>query len=62
MSGGVGMLGGVPVWRAIAAERTSALLAGSEMNPTVAGFYTLLAFQRAGMLDGIHGSYVWAAF
>ena len=40
----VRVFGCVPIWRAVAAECYTALLAGSQMHPIVADFNALFAF------------------
>jgi len=44
MPGGVRVFAGVPIWRAVAAERYAALLARAKMDPMVADFHALFAF------------------
>ena len=42
----------VMVWRAVATERGSTCLAGPQMNPVVARFYALFAFETLRLFDG----------
>ena len=51
MAGGVGVLAGVPVRRAVAAKRDAALLAGAQMNPFVADLHALRAFAALRIFD-----------
>jgi hypothetical protein len=51
MAGGVRVFGGVPVWRAVAAKRDAALLAGPEMNPRIVDLHALHAFAAVRLLN-----------
>lgn len=51
MTGGARVFAGVLVWRAIAAQRDAALLAGAEMDPGRTGLYTFLALMAHGLFD-----------
>ena len=64
MPAGVRVFAGVPIWRAVAAERDAALLARAKMDPMVADFHALFAFltlrmfyrpNRLEMGAGCHG-------
>ena len=43
MPAGVCVFAGMPIWRAVAAERYAALLARAKMDPVVADLYALFA-------------------
>ena len=45
------VLAGVPIWRAIAAERDAACLAGPQMNPVRADLHAFFAFAALRLLD-----------
>ena len=49
----VRVLARVPVRRAVAAKRHSALLARAQMNPVAADLYALFAFAALRLLDGV---------
>lgn len=51
MPGCTGMFGGVAIWRAITAQRYSALLTSSKMNPTRPDFHAFAAFANFRLLD-----------
>ncbi len=44
MRAGVRVFAGVPIWRAVAAERDAAVLARAKMDPMVPDFHALFAF------------------
>jgi hypothetical protein len=48
------VLAGVPVWRAVAAERNSAFLAGPQMHPIVTDLHALHAFATLRLFDGLN--------
>jgi hypothetical protein len=52
MTGGAGVLGGVPVRRAVATERDPAFLTRAQMYPFIARFHALRTFANIGLLDG----------
>ena len=43
MPAGVRVFAGMPIWRAVAAERYAALLARAQMDPVIAHFHALFA-------------------
>ena len=45
------VFGGVPIWRAVAAERDAAFLAGPQMNPIVADLHAFFAFPALRLLN-----------
>ena len=51
MSGRVRVFGGVPIWRAVAAERDAAFLAGPQMHPVVADLHAFFAFPALRLLN-----------
>ena len=51
MAGRARMFAGVPVWRAVTAQRHSTCLARAQMNPVRTDLHTLLAFQTLWMFD-----------
>lgn len=44
MPAGVRVFAGVPIWRAVAAERDAACLTCAKMDPVIADFHALFAF------------------
>ncbi len=64
MPAGVRVFAGMPIWRAVAAERYAALLARAQMDPVIAHFHALFALltlrmfyrpNRFKMGAGCHG-------
>ena len=51
MSGRVRVFSGVPIWRAVAAERDAAFLAGPEMHPVCADLHAFFAFAALRLFD-----------
>src|ERR1700683_185012 len=62
MFAGVRVLARVTVRRAVAAQRSSTFLAGTQMHPPVAGLYALLAYTAFGMFYRSDGSKMHAGF
>ena len=54
MSGRVRVFSRVLIGRAVAATRTSALLAGAKVNPVRTDFHTVFAFFPLRMLDVVN--------
>jgi hypothetical protein len=52
MPGTVCVLAGVLVWRAIAAERNAAFLAGPQVDPLRPDLYAFFAFAALRLFDG----------
>src|SRR6266702_2702069 len=48
---GAGMFAGMPIWRAITAERDATGLARAQMNPVAAALHALCAFGALRLLD-----------
>jgi hypothetical protein len=51
MPGGVRVFGGMPVRRAITAERHATRLAGAQMDPLCADLHAFFAFEALRLLD-----------
>ncbi len=51
MRGFVRVFAGVTIWRAVAAERHAARLAGAQMDPGTADLHAFLAFAALRLLD-----------
>lgn len=51
MSARMRVFGGVTIWRAIAAERRAARLAGSQMNPVCTNLHAVRAFAALRLFD-----------
>lgn len=46
------VFGGVVIWRAIAAERHTARLTGTQMDPVIADFHAFSALANFRLFDG----------
>ena len=46
------VFGGVPIWRAVAAERDAAFLAGPQVDPLRPDLYAFFAFAALRLFDG----------
>src|SRR5258708_8786945 len=51
VSGCVSMLGGVAIWRVVAAQCSAAFLTNAQVNPLATGLHTLFAFVAFRVLD-----------
>ena len=55
MTGGAGVLTGVPIRRTVTAQGNAALLTGAEMDPLCADLHALSAFGNLRLFDGRDG-------
>ena len=51
MPGGVRVFAGVPIWRAVTAERDTTCLAGPQMNPVCANLHAFFTLAARSVFD-----------
>lgn len=62
MSAGVRVLGGVAVWRTVAAQRRAALLTGPQMDPLCTDLHTLITLPAFRVGHGGNGAEMSAGY